>query len=174
MASKTVLGQYCAQAVIGVTESGANTLTFAKLETGLSVYDKVGWVLNRVEWRPSLTAYSQFNSSGDSLTLALTASSNLSGLSDGDPAIYAIQRFLRVDLGTPASGAVIPIGEEDDYSTFPGGGILVLPNPLYLAALGSGLAAATTSIVRIWYTAIDMADADYFNLVQGRQILINS
>lgn len=173
MASKSVAGEYCAQAVLSVTESAANTLTFDKLETGLSVYDKVGWVIARVEWRLGATTPGFFNSSGDLIAAALVMSNQLTALNDTDPAVQAIRKWSRLDIGTAASGLFFPTTWVDDYSTLPGGGLLVLPNPLYLAVLGTGLSAAGSCTARIFYRAIDMGQDDYFNLIQARQLLIN-
>lgn len=173
MASKSIAGEYASSATVTVIESAANTLTFEKLEAGISIYDHVGWVLTRVEWRPRVAAYQQFNGSGDALQMALTMSNALAALSDSDPSTYAMKTIARLDLGTAASGAIFPTSLVDDFSGLPGGGLLVLPSPLYLGVAGSGLAAATTVTVKMYFKSIDMTQDDYFNLVQARQLLLN-
>lgn len=174
MANKSIAGNFASQAVLSVTETAANTLTFTKLETGLSVYDKIGWVLNRVEFRLGSGVPALFNASGDFLQIALSMSNSLTALSDDDPAIYTNLMLYRVDYGTAASGMLEPNLYSQDFSGLPQGGILILPNPLYLGVRGSSLTAASSVVARIYYTAIELSDTDYFNLVQSRQLLINS
>jgi len=174
MASKSIAGLYSAQAQFDVTESAANTLTFEKLDTGMSVYDKVGWVINRVEFRLAASSYALFNGSGDYLIMALTATNSLTALNPNNPAIYIYRQILRQDLGTAATGLFVDTSFDIDYSNLPGGGILVLPSPFYMGIVGSGLSGAATCITRIYFQAIDMSDQDYFNLVQARQLLISS
>jgi hypothetical protein len=171
---KADLSSFTEQAIITVTESAANTLTFAKLTTGVSIYDKIGWIINRLEWRfgGSLNAF--FNGTADSLALALTMSNAAASLSDTDPAIIAIRRWQRTDFGTAANAQIQPLTWVDDFSTLPGGGLLVLPNPIYGAALGSGLTTASTTYIRMFFTPVELSDQDYFNLVQARQLLIST
>jgi len=174
MANKSIAGAFASQAVLEVTESAANTLTFQKLETGLSVYDKIGWVLNRVEFRLGSGVPALFNASADVLQMALTMSNSLTALADNDPAIYTNLMLYRIDYGTAATGVLAENLYAQDFGMLPQGGILILPNPLYLGVKGTSLTAAASVVARIYYSAIELSDTDYFNLVQSRQLLINS
>lgn len=174
MAEKKTPGDnFCSQAIFDVTESAANTLTFEKLDTGMSVYDKVGWVIARVEWNIA-NVFSKFNTSGDSLEMALTMTNNLAGLDDANPAIIFKRTLIRYDLGTAASGEIKDAILVNDLSTLPGGGILTLPTPLYVGVLGAGLSAAARVVCRIYFKAMSLTEQDYFNLVQARQLLITA
>lgn len=172
--NKSKLGEYPYQAVFNVTESSANTLTFDKLETGMSVFDKVGWVVQRIEWRLSSTVPALFNTAADTLSMALTASNTLTTLTDSDPAIYNIKRLVRVDIGTAASGMIMPMDFVSDLSGLAGGGILVLPNPLYVGIVGGGLSGPATVVTRLFVVPVELSNEDYFNLVQSRQLLIST
>lgn len=174
MAGKNLSGNYCSQAVLTTTESSAGTLTFQKIETGLSVYDKIGWVINKIKWFLGTSTLQQFNGTNDLLTMALTMSNQLTALAQNNPAIVAAKWLQRTDLGTAASGDFHQLDIEDDFSTLPGGGLLILPNPIYLAVIGTSLAAAVTVTARLFYQAIELTDADFTNLVQARQLLISS
>lgn len=172
--AKMTTDAFSSQAVFDVTETAANTLTFERLETGLSVYDKIGWVLQRVEYRIASTVPALFNSAADSLIMALTMTNSLTSLSDANPAIITIKRLLRVDYGTAASGELIAQDYIQDFTGLSGGGILTLPNPLYFGLAGSGLSGAASVVCRIYFKAIELTDTDYFNLVQARQLLIST
>lgn len=173
MASKSVAGEYTSQAVFQLAESAANTLTFEKLETGLSVYDKVGWVVQRLDFMPAGLP-SVMNGSGDTLTCALTMTNQLTSLSAEDPAVLAMYQESRWDFGTAASAGLVRRPFVLDFTGLSGGGLLILPNPIYLGIVGSGLSSTCTVVVRMYFKAIEMSDQDYFNLVQARQLLIST
>lgn len=172
--AKTMTDNFTSQAVFYVVETAANTLTFEKLETGLSVYDKIGWVIQRAEWELGVASLAYFNGTGDHITFALTITNSLTGLSDENPAIIAIDRIVRTDLGTAASGLLRPTKIVRDFSTLSGGGILTLPNPIYCGLQGNGLTNAASVVCRLYFKAIELSDTDYFNLVQARQLLIST
>jgi len=170
--AKSVVGDYTTTAVFTVTESAANTLTFEKLETGMSIYDKVGWVVQRVEFT-SIGVQALMNGSGDYVVAALTMSNQMTDISSENPAVILSVAKQRVDFGTAASGMMVNEPSFLDYTTLAGGGILVLPNPLYLGVKGTGLTGASTFQMKVYFQAVTLTDADYFNLVQARQILVS-
>ena len=176
MAKSSIQGAFATKALFQLAETAANTLSYDKLETGMSVYDKVGWIIARIEYRITATTWALFNGTGDNLTVALTSTNTLTAatLSDSNPAVYALRNFARIDIGTAASGLLQSGTYTDDYSTLPGGGLMVLPSPLYAGIVGSGLTGAASMNVLIYFTPMDLSDQDYFNLVQARQLLINS
>lgn len=171
---KQVTDSYVSQAVFDVTESAANTLTFEKLTTGLSVYDKIGWVICMIKYSLGGSSRAQFNGTGDILTAGLTMTNSLSSLADNDPSIYDLIRIQRTDFGTAANAVLEPLEFVHDYSKLPGGGLLVLPEPLYSGIAGSGLAGACQIVTRIFFQPVELTDQDYFNLVQARQLLIST
>jgi len=172
--AKEMAQNFTSQAVFSVAEAVAGTLIFEKLETGMSVYDKVGWVIQRVEYRLDTNVPGLFNTAGDILACGLTITNSLTDLADTNPACLFIRKFVRVDIGTAATGVIFPLTFIDDYSTMSGGGILTLPNPLYFGVKGTGLSAAAGVTCRLYFKAIDLTDQDYFNLVQARQLLIST
>jgi len=154
------------------TETAANTISFEKLEAGLSIYDKIGWVINRIEWRLSNATLGYFNSTGDQLKMAISNSNTPTTIVEDDPRYYAISTWNRVDFGTAASASLEDYRHVDDFSGLPGGGILVLPSPLYCAIQGSGLSTASQGFIRLYFSPIEMAQDDYFSLVQSRQLIL--
>jgi len=163
--------KFANMAAIGVTETGANTLTFAKLETGISLFEKMAWIINRIEYRvtPSLT---DFADSGDLLDMALTVSGTLTSIGTyNEPAILNWYRLIYHESGTPANFAFFESPRIIDLSTLPGGGLIVPPNPLYLAAKGTGLGAAQSVYCRFWYTNLALKPEEYWELVESRRII---
>lgn len=164
--------KYANQAVITVTESAANTLTFKKLETGISLFEKQAWLISRVNY--FISGIAQFNTSADALAMAITTTDQLTSLTLTNAAILDFLYLLRVDLGTAASGMFLPMPLVSDMSGLAGGGLLVPPNPLYLGAVGTGLAAAVSVTAKFYYTTIELKAEEYWELVESRRIISSS
>lgn len=171
MASNQAQDKFAQLALISVTESAANTLTFKKLETGIPVTSRVAWIINKIEYTISSLVASIFGANTDSLSFGFGVNNGIAAPTLLEETIFDFNTIQRADLGTAASGffTVQPINK--DFSTLPSGGILVPPNPLYLFAKGSALEAATTVYARLWYSVLEMAPQDYLELVQARQVI---
>lgn len=154
-----------------VTESAANTLTWAKLEiaTGSLLDKKFGLLINRfdVEMYP----YSILNSDGDTFTLGVSVSNSITDLSLSRPEVIMREIWTRVDYGAAASGILVDRLKVRDFSTMPGGGILVPADRLYIGAVGSGCGAVGNAVARMYYTVVELSSEDYWQLVESRRIL---
>lgn len=170
MAQAKAQDNYSNFAIITCTESAANTLTFAKLEASVGLFERVGWLISRVDWYMRGN-YDKFNTTGDQFSMALTQSNAISSIAPNATQVILNKQLFRYDYGTAATANFFSEPDSVDLSTLPGGGILVVPNPLYLAVAGSGLSAAAVGTVRIWYKNIVLSDADFFDLMQTRQVL---
>lgn len=162
--------RYANMATIVVTESAANTLTYKKLETGFSIFEKMAWIIHRIEYIMD----ERFNSTADTLDIALMAANTRTTIADSgtftDPAVLDKVKWVRTDIGTAASGFYFTQPQiVKDFTDLPGGGILVPPTPLYGAAQGTGLAAASTNVIRFFYTVTELSTEDYWQLVEARR-----
>lgn len=163
-------------AVITLTESAANTLTYAKLETGIALFEKVAWLISRLEFLLQTRDTTNFAANDDAVLWALLATNTLTTLASGNtiinPAVIYGQRIKRIDMGAAASGNFFVDPQIIDFSTLPGGGILVPPNPLYGAIQGSAAPAAMVGYLRIYYTNYQLSSADdYWELVESRRVI---
>ncbi len=154
-----------------VTESAANTLTFNEINTNVSIFDKVGWILNRLEWYiPSAT--SQLIQAGvDFIEFALTASNNIGDLLLSNASVIDTVLF-NVLAPVDLTGAVImdnPLIR--DFSTLPGGGLIIAPRPLYVAIKGTSLATPATVQVRGYFTQLPLGAEDYLELIDFYRIV---
>lgn len=173
MAKQAAADKFVNSAVITVTESAANTLTFKKLETGVPLFEKVAWIIHRLEYFLNDIAAGQFNATGDYMTLALTASASVATLAMEDPAVLDLLQVRRSDFGAAANAHMDVFPWVKDFTELPGGGLIVAPNPLYLAAKGNGLVAASSSLVKIFYTNYALAADEYWELVESRRIIVS-
>jgi len=171
MATTPKADQFANYAIVTVTESAANTLTFKKLETGISLTEKVAWVLSRVEYVPTTPSNSVFNGDGDSLYFGLSLSSSFTSVGLTENTIIDYNQMTRLDFGTAASSYLYLRPMIKDFSNLPGGGILIPPNPLYLFAQGTGLASATSVIARMHYSLLPLSVDQYWELVEARRVL---
>lgn len=162
--------QFANLAVIKVVESAANTLTFKKLETGISLFEKIAWIIQRVEYYSQILA-TVFDGTGDKLTVALTSTDQLTSLAFENNALIDHLSIQRSDWGAAATAILQMQPLVKDFTNLSGGGIIVPPNPLYLGAVGSGLLAATTSWCRIYYRTIELTPDQYWELVEARRII---
>jgi hypothetical protein len=163
---------YANMAVITVTEPAANTLTFSKLETGINLGSNIAWLINRIEYFLPPIDYSVFNTVLDAFDCGLAQSNKFSTINVNDASIIDIVH-LRKNGGTATVDGVVfqmlPLVK--DFSTLPGGGLIVVPNPIYGFSVGCGLAAATTTKLKVYYTQMEIKDADFYELFQSRIML---
>lgn len=149
-----------------VEESAANTLTFEEVNVGLNMFDKVGLLVNRLE-------YSAFNqlltADGDSMEFGLSASNGWTTADPGEDSVIDYNKFKVVDHGTAGNAIIWQIPYVKDFSNMPGGGILITPKPLYLFVDGDGLGNPGTVKLRMYFTIIKLAPQEYFELLEARQ-----
>ncbi len=171
MPKTTIKDQFANMGLISCVESAANTLTFKKLETGIAMFEKVAWVINRIEYYITNTLASQFNGDGDSIAFALTATDQMTSMELSNAAVIDWNEVLRQDWGTAGNADLYIKPIVKDFNQMPGGGIIVTPNPIYLGVKGTGLVAVATVKARFWYSTLEMAPDQYWELVEARRII---
>lgn len=162
--------EFVNQAYLAVTESGTNTLTFSKLETGISIHEKVGWVIARVDYSLPISS-GNFTAEGDGVLFGLSTSDAIAAVSLGSSAVIDYNEITRRDMGTAASGIVMVQPFTKDFSKLPGGGILVPPNPLFTWVQGVSLAGAMALKARMFYTVKQLKLEDFWELVELRRMI---
>jgi hypothetical protein len=162
--------QFANLAVITVVESAANTLTFKKLETGISLFEKMAWIIARIEYD---VAYGMpyFDAHGDQIEMALCATDQITSLGYANNAVIDKLTITRIDTGTPATSMMAQRPWTKDFSSLPGGGLIVPPNPLYAGAKGLSITAAMTVTLRLFYTNLQLSVDQYWELVEARRMI---
>lgn len=162
--------QYVNQAYLTVTESAANTLTFNQLLTSISIHEKIGWIIARMEYQVVVNE-TDWNADQDFISFGISTSDKISSASLQDDPVVDFNRINRVDIGVAASGSFVRTPFMKDFSSLPGGGILVPPNPLFIFAKGSGLVGAQTINARMFYTVKQLKTEDFWELVEMRRMI---
>lgn len=171
MANKGTTDEFANMAIIGVTEAGANTLTFKKLETGISLSEKVAWIINRIEYTRINVNATNFNGDNDSFSYGLSVSNAWVSANIQEPTIIDYNVVFRRDIGAAATGIFLDEPKIKDFASMPGGGIIVPPVPLWGYAVGGGLGAAMTVYMRLWYTLLQLSVDQYWELVEARRVI---
>lgn len=163
--------QYANFAALLVTETAANTYTATKFAFPFSIMDKMGLLIHRIEYDWFIIS-AALGAANDRLVAGIVAAATVTDIEDvTDPLIIDSMRVSRYDLGAAASGFYFRQPYVKDFSNLPGGGILVAPNPLYLAVEGQGAAAASACQVRLYYTYMELATDEYWQLVESRRVI---
>lgn len=171
MAVKTKADQFSNMAYLSVTEAVAGTLKFTKLQVASEFGGpSKAMIINRIEFLAG--ALSNLNSANDGIDMALTLSDRVSDISDlSQPEVIAWAQILRVDMGTAASGIIHTFPLMRDFSTMPGGGLIVPVDYLYLGVKSTNAAGVCSATMRLYYTALELDTASYLELLQARRVL---
>lgn len=155
-----------------VTESAANTLTFSEIQTNVNIFDKVAWILHRMEWfLGEATGIGLLVANGDRIACALTSSDKITDLDLDNPSVVDLYKVERVDYGAAANMHRWEMPIIRDFTNLPGGGIIIAPRPLYVAAEGASLAAASTVSVRGYFTQKQLTPDEYLELIDFYRIV---
>lgn len=172
MASKAKVDTFANVAAIQVSEAVAGTTAYAKFAFPFSIMDKMAILVSRIEyWFGSLN---QLNSSFDAVYAALLAGSSIVNINNqADPVMIDSCAVQRIDIGTAASGFfnISPIIK--DFSDLPGSGLLMAPSPLYAAVQSTGAGGVMNCWMRLYYTYMELATDEYWQLVESRRIISN-
>lgn len=150
-----------------VTMSAANTLTFEEIDIGASLFDRVGLLLHRIEYIPSSGSWNELQTDADQMWFGLCSSNQFSALSANERSVIDYARIRRL---VATNGSVL-LGDPviHSFEGLPEYGVLTAPRPLFLAMHSSGFAGVGAVVARIYFTIIQLADADYFELLETRR-----
>lgn len=173
--AKTTLAtdRFANLAVISVTESAANTLTFKKLETGIALFEKLAWIIHRVEYYLQLDL-TQFAASLDEARFGLATTDQITTPTVANQSVLDRMIVRRLDMGTAATGVFVQVPFVKDFTNLPGGGLIVPPNPLYGWVQGAASPAAHAVDMRLFYTNYVLKPEEYWELVEARRIISSS
>ena len=161
---------YSNKAYGSVTESAANTLTFSEISTNVNVFDKMAWIVNRMEWYCPPGTLNLLVGAGDALQIALTSSQNLSALGLDNPGVIDMFQLSYYTVGG-ANAKIWNMPFIRDFSTLPGGGIIIAPRPLYVAIVGTSLATPASAEMRMSFQQKVLSADEYLEMVDFYRIV---
>lgn len=155
---------YANLATIRVTESGANTLTFVELLTGISLGQGIGLLIDSLEYHLDAGVLADMAAAGDAFTMALCTNQTMTSLNPENPGLVHTTR-IQMDgvIGTPASSGKFSISPIV-YQFFPS--IIIAAPRVYAAAAGISLASAGGFRMRIYFRYITLSSQEYLELAE--------
>lgn len=161
--AKTATEKFSNIAFGSVTMSAANTLTFSQIQFGVGLFEGKALVLHRADFYPSLATDREVVAAADSYIMALTTSNRLAALDVNDPAIIVWRR--KVGIAANVEQVLQPVTV--DFTSLPGGGVLLPANPIFGAMFSAGFAAAGSMTVRLSFTFVELSPQDYLEVIQS-------
>lgn len=164
-APKSSKDQYANVAYTIVSQTAANSLTFASIQMAVGLFQGIAMILHRIAYTPYVATLREVVAASDSFAMALTSSNRLAAVMDtNDPAIIDCWRVS--GIGVPTSNMETP--HYTDFTMLPGGGKLIAANPIYGAMHSGGFAAAQGGLIRLEFTFVELNDRDYMELIQAQ------
>lgn len=152
--------RYANLASAKVAANGA-TISFAELQTGISLGQNLGILIDHIEYYYNTTDVSGL-ADGEVLTMAWTLSNTLTSLDPDIRGVIDTVSIFRIDDGAPANSNYL-YKPQIKYFTPP----LIVANPrIYLAVVGPA-AAANNSRSRFSYRYIRLSDKEYLEIAEA-------
>jgi len=156
--------RYTNLASIEVTETAANTLTFAELLTGISLGQGTGILIDQLDYYPTSPSLDDLVLPADTITMAICTSNAITTLNINQRSvIHAMSLHAGPAIGTNAGGGMFT-REPFIHQFFPP--IILAAPRLFLAAQGASLAAAITLRLRMYFRYIELTDKEYLELAE--------
>lgn len=168
---KKMTDQFANKAYCGVTQSAVDTLTFSQIQTGVSVFERVAWVIHRIRYIPAQTNWFQLDTESDFFDMAITLSDNLDDLNQSQSAVLDVCPMITITAGTPADIIRREQHIDHDFSTMPGGGLIIPGSSVFIGLDSSGGASVMSGNAIVYFSYKQMADADYIELVQALNMI---
>lgn len=162
---------YANIAFLRVTESAPNTLTFAQLQMANTLMtEKAALIIHRIDWWVDGMFLTDAN--GDTAAFGLSLSDRILSLVDPSaPELLAWHQFTMVYTGVPANASIFQQPIMEDFTSLPGGGLLVPADRIYVGVKGGSLTAVSSAICRFFYTVKPLDTSDYWELIEARRIM---
>jgi len=168
MATKAKTDQFPNKAIQRVTQAAINTLVFQEINFAAGVFQRIALVIHRITYTPGSGMWSDLLTGSDLFRGGITVSNGIVDLARTHPELIDQVEYVGFVSGTPASGEIVRGNVMNDFTSMPGGGILIPASPVYVAIYTSGFASVANMDVQIDFTFKELADADYIELIQSR------
>lgn len=150
-----------------VTQSGVDTLTFAKMQTYVKVRELIAWNIDLIEWWLDNPTLALFADQECSVSLALCNTDTATDLDAlNDSRILVNKKLMNLQHGTPGNASLFQMPWSSDLSRYKGGGLLVKPQNLYIGYASSATGAAGVAEARVHYTIVVLTQAEAYELLQ--------
>lgn len=159
--------RFANQFIGSVTESSAGVLTFAELNFGMQLRDRVALVIDSIRWWLFVDTVALMTAAGDDIYLAITQSDSVASLqAPTDSRIVDLITLTRADFGTAASAGIFQMPLMTEFSP----PLIMLPHKVYAAIASTGLASPVTAYLRIYYRVVNISrDEQLIEILEAMQ-----
>jgi len=134
--------------------TAANAVSFAQLNFGVSLRDRIGIVIDQLFWFPGAATLGEMTTNLDRIIMAITLSDQITSIADlSDNRIIFVEELQRLDFGTAAAATVIKKPIVSEFAP----PIIVLPTRMFLAMDSVGLASAGHVDLRMHYRTVSIS-----------------
>lgn len=145
-----------------VTMSAADTITFQQINFAVGIFQGIALKLIRVLWYPDQASFSRIDADTKYFQLGLTLRDDLTSLSATNLSVVVS----KIVYGLGDSPEIVQGPLVDDFSTLPGGGLLIPANPVYLGMDSNGVGSALVVRAVLYYTFVELTDKESVELLQ--------
>lgn len=163
--------QFAQIGYLSVTETAANTLTFANLSVFSNVLSNQAIILHKIMYYLPVASLQELAAASDRLRFGIAGSDSMTTPTIDDAEVYDYQEICWLTFGTAGNAVIQEMVVEQDYNNMPGGGLLVPADRIFLFAMGQSLSSATTVQVRFFFTLKSLSPQDYLELAQSMRVL---
>lgn len=136
-----------------VVQTAANTLTWAQMNFGINLRDRIGMVIDEIFFYITHTQLALMTATGDHIQMSLATSDNITSLDPSDRRILYQHQLVRLDGGTAANLWMEQFPIKVSFAP----PMIVLPNRLYLGVLSAGLASSITLTMRLHFRTVPIS-----------------
>lgn len=150
--------------------SAADTLTFQEIDLGISLFENIGLLIEKIEYIPSVETKTLLVAAADRIRFGLTNDNGISSISADDRRIID---FMELGVGGIVGAVVSSFLEVKpyvhDFTMLGGGGLIVAPRPLYAWMMTDGLGAVMGLVMRLYFRVLRLSSNEYIELLEARR-----
>lgn len=161
---------YANQGYVELTPT-LNTLSFQELATFVSVFEKKAFLITCVDYFLGITSVQEFDTESDLCEFGLSRSDKFAAANLGETSVFDYNSLAMVAAGAGVSSHLFKQPIRKDFSTFPGGGIIIPSRPIFLWMASAGWAAAGSIAARIYFLVKDLKAEEYWELVEATRLI---
>ena len=165
MAAGRPQDKYSNLASATVTQTAADTETFAEMLTGISLGQGRGMLIDQVDYFFPQAVVELLSATGDNLRFGWTTSNATAALGAlARTTIHMMQLMKGPIIGTPASGSellVLPLSDKFDPP------LIVAAPRLFVAVASTSLGAVASITSRIYFRYVELTDREYLELAES-------
>lgn len=156
---------YVNRAFVSLTMSAANIITFQQLNFAVGVFQGIALKLVRIHYYIHSGVAGEMVLAADRLYMGMTLRDDLATLNPTNQSVID-QHFFALNANATAEAVLFGSPIVTDFSGLPEGGLLLPANPIYVAMVTAGFAAAGGIDVVLYYQFVQLSDREAIELLQ--------